>query len=281
MGLLDGKVAVVSGAARGQGRSHAIRLAEEGADIIAFDLCADVASVPYPLATEADLEQTTRAVQETGRRIVASVTDVRDAEATGAAIRAGARELGGLDVVVPNAGIVSYVEAAKLGPAMWDDMIAVNLTGVWNTISAALPALIEGGNGGSIVITSSSAAHVGVPNTAHYAAAKAGLVGLMQSLAVELAPHMIRVNTVHPTGVNTPMLQNPATYGLMSGGTATEVDPDAPPQAVADALRGLNALPITWIEAVDVSNAIVYLASDLARYVTGTQLRVDAGSAAK
>jgi SDR family mycofactocin-dependent oxidoreductase len=281
MGSLDGKVAVVSGAARGQGRSHAIRLAEEGADIIAIDLCEDVASVPYPLASREELEQTVAAVEATDRRVVSSVVDVRDAEATAEAVRAGVEELGRLDVVVANAGIVSYYPADELHLQAWADMIDTNLTGVWNLTSASLRPLIDGGNGGSIVFLSSTAALIGMPNLAHYSAAKAGLVGLMQSLAVELGPHMIRVNTIHPTGVNTMMVQNEATYSLMSDGAATTVDPEDPHPAVAETLTSLNALPVTWVEPVDVSNAIVFLAGETGRFITGTQLRVDAGSAAK
>jgi SDR family mycofactocin-dependent oxidoreductase len=281
MGSLDGKVAVVSGAARGQGRSHAVRLAEEGADIIAMDICNDVGSAPYPLATRADLEQTVAAVEALDRRIVSSVVDVRDAAATAAAVAAGVKELGRLDVVVANAGIVSYFPADELTPQAWNDMIDINLTGVWNLVSPSLRPLIDGGDGGAIVLLSSTAAHIGMASLAHYSAAKAGLVGLMQSLAIELGPQMIRVNTIHPTAVNTPMVQNEASYGLMSGGTETRVDPDDPPALVAETLASLNAMPVSWIEPIDTSNAIVFLAGETGRFVTGTQLRVDAGSAAK
>ena len=281
MGSLDGKVAVVSGAARGQGRSHAVRLAEEGADIIAFDLCEDLESVQYPLASRADLEQTVAAVEATGRRIVSSVTDVRDADAVAAAVASGVEQLGRLDVVVANAGIVSYYPADQLSRQAWNEMIDINLTGVWNLTSASLRPLIDGGEGGAIVFLSSSAALVGLANVPHYSAAKAGLVGLMQSLSVELGPHRIRVNTIHPTAVKTPMVQNKATYELMWGEPVTSEDLDEPPAAVGDALTSLNSIPIKWVEPIDTSNAIVFLAGETGRYITGTQLRVDAGSAAK
>jgi SDR family mycofactocin-dependent oxidoreductase len=281
MASLEGKVALISGAARGMGRSHALRLAEEGADVIALDLCADVGSAPYPGASRDDLQRTAAAVEATGRRIVSSVVDVRDAKATAEAVRTGVDRLGRLDVVVANAGIVSYHPADQLSSQTWNEMIAINLTGSWNLASASLRPLIDGGEGGSIVFISSAAAHIGLPHLAHYSAAKAGLVGMMQSLAVELGPQKIRVNTIHPTAVNTPMIQNKATYELLSGGIAVSVDPDNPPQVVSEALNAQNSLPIKWVEAVDVSNAIVFLAGETGRFVSGTQLRVDGGSAAK
>ncbi len=280
-GALAGKVAVISGAARGQGRSHAVRLAEEGADIIAFDICADVSSAQYPLASEADLAETVAAVEAVGRRIVSSVVDVRDAAATRAAVRAGVADLGRLDIVVANAGIVSYYAADEIDDQAWREMIDINLTGAWNVIGPSLRPLIDQGEGGSIVMTSSTAALTGLANVPHYSAAKAGLVGLAQSLAVELGPHMIRVNTVHPTAVKTPMVQNKATYELMWGEPVDGDDVDEPPAAVAAALTSLNAIPVKWVESEDVSNAVVFLAGDTARYVTGCQLKVDAGAIVK
>lgn len=279
MDLLKDKVAVVSGAARGQGRSHAVRLAQEGADIIALDLCSDVASVGYPLATAADLEETTAQIEKLGRRAIAVKADVRDGAAVAAAVDSGVKSLGRLDIVVANAGIVSYYPATELTSEAWQDMIAINLTGVWNVCRASLRHLIGGGRGGAMVLTSSSAAHVGVAHLAHYSASKAGVVGLMQSLAVELGPHGIRVNTVHPTAVNTPMLQNEATYRLFAPENTPAVDSVNPPEEVAEPLRALNSMPVPWIEPSDVSEAVLYLVSDPGRYVTGTQLRVDAGSA--
>jgi SDR family mycofactocin-dependent oxidoreductase len=281
MGLLEGRVAVVSGAARGQGRSHAIRLAEEGADIIAFDVCADVETVPYSLATPDELQETVTEVEELGQRIVATRTDVRDGAAVTKAIDDGVAELGRLDIVVANHGITSFVPAQEMTEEAWETMIAINLSGVWRVVRASLPHLIGAGRGGSIILTSSSSAHIGLPNLNHYSAAKAGVVGLMQSLAVELGPHMIRVNTIHPTTVNTPMALNQATYDLFLPGAGLSADSPEDTEHVAEAFKGLNAMPIPWIEPVDISNAVVYLASDLGRYVSGTQLKVDAGSAVR
>ena len=281
-GSLAGKVAVVSGAARGQGRAHAERLAAEGADVIAIDICAEMPSAPYAGATRADLDQTVAAVEATGRRAFPAVVDVRDGEAIAATIREGVAALGGrLDVVVANAGIVSYHPADELPRDTWTETIDTNLTGAWNLVQPCLRPMIEAGEGGSIVLTSSTAALVGLPHLAHYSAAKAGLVGLMQSLAVELGPHRIRVNTVHPTAVDTPMVRNDATYELMSGGTeGGDADRNPPPLAV-EALTGQNSIPVMWVESEDVTNAVVFLAGDESRYVSGTQLKVDAGAVVK
>jgi (+)-trans-carveol dehydrogenase len=274
MGLLDGKVALITGAARGQGRSHAVRMAEEGADIIAVDLCAQVPTVPYAMATDDDLAETTRLVEALDRRIVASVADVRDSAALRAAVDAGVAELGHLDIVVANAGIFSTAKVSDMTEDMWDDMIAINLSGVWRTVRAALPHL-RANSGASIVLTSSTAGASGSANVAHYVAAKHGVVGLMKSLANELAPQMIRVNTVQPTTVDTPMVQNQVMYDLfrpdLAAGSAKQED-------AADAFLTLNALPVPWVEPADISNAIIWLCSDYARYVTGIQLPVDAGS---
>jgi SDR family mycofactocin-dependent oxidoreductase len=274
MGKLAGKVAFITGAARGQGRSHAIRLAQEGADVIAVDRCAPIESVPYGLATDDDLAETVAAVKALDRRIVATTADVRDYGALRAALDAGVAELGRLDVVVANAGIFSFGTLAELDERAWHDMIDVNLTGVWHTVKAAVPHLRAAG-GGSIVLTSSTAGLMGMRNIGHYVAAKHGVVGLMRTLALELAQDMIRVNSVHPTSADTDMAHNPATYALFA--------PDLPPadrtrDAVRDRFQALNALPIPWIEPVDVSNAVLWLASDESRYVTGVTLPVDAGT---
>ncbi|GAA2566397.1 mycofactocin-coupled SDR family oxidoreductase [Pseudonocardia hydrocarbonoxydans] len=263
-GRLTGKVAFVSGAARGQGRSHALRLAQEGADVIAFDVCRQLASVPYPMATPDDLKETVRQVEELDRRIVAREADVRDSDALAALVAEGVGEFGRLDVVCANAGIATFAENAwSITDESWDEMIAVNLTGVWRTVKAAVPAMIDAGNGGSIVITSSTAGVKGMAGIGHYSAAKHGVVGLMRTLANELAPHSIRVNTVHPTGVNTPMVVNDFMAEFLAGS-----DMSANMQ---------NALPVEMVEAVDISNAVVWLSSDEARYVTGVSLPVDAG----
>jgi SDR family mycofactocin-dependent oxidoreductase len=278
MGKLEGKVAFITGAARGQGRSHAVRLAQEGADIIAVDLCGQVGSVGYPLASPDDLAETVRQVEALDRRIVATQADVRDTAALKAAVDEGVAQLGRLDIVLANAGIASFAPVEDLDDATWDDMIDINLTGVFKTVRAALPHLRAGGNGGAIVLTSSTAGIMGLPNLAHYVAAKHGVVGLMKVLALELAPEMIRVNSVHPTSVDTDMIHNEQTYGTFRPDKpAGEVTRDD----VGEAFQSLNALPIRWVDPVDISNAILFLVSDDARYVTGVQLPVDAGSVIK
>jgi len=271
MGRVEGKVAFITGAARGQGRSHAIRLAEEGADIIAVDLCDQVDSVPYAMATPDDLAETVKEVESLDRRIVATQADVRDYGALKGALDAGVAELGRLDIVCANAGIFSFA-TEELGEQMWKDMIDVNLTGVWHTTKAAVPHLVEGGRGGSMILTSSTAGLKGFANFAHYVAAKHGVVGLMRTLALELAPHLIRVNSVHPTSVNTDMIQNDATYRLF----APDIENPTREQ-VAPRFGEMNVLPIDWVEARDISNAVLFLASDEARYITGVTLPVDAG----
>ena len=277
-GRVEGKVAFVTGAARGQGRSHAIRLAEEGADIIAIDLAAQVDSVPYAMATPDDLAQTVKEVEALDRRIVAAQADVRDYEAVKAALDDGVAQLGRLDIVAANAGIFSFGQADVLAEQTWQDMIDVNLTGVWHAAKAAIPHLKAGGRGGSIVLTSSTAGLMPFENMAHYTSAKHGVVGLMRVLAAELAPDFIRANSVHPTSVNTDMIHNAATYELFA--------PDlSPEQRTKDVLgerfQTLNALPIRWVEPRDISNAVLFLASDEARYITGVTLPVDAGSLLK
>lgn len=266
MGKLDGKVAFITGAARGQGRSHAIRLAEEGANIIAVDICAQIATVPYPMSTPDDLEQTVKEVESLDRRIVAVEADVRDGAALQAAFDAGVAELGPVDIVLANAGIAPMSMSPQA--AEWQDVLDVNLTGVYNTVQAAVPSMIERGAGGAIVLTSSTAGINGIggnsPGGLGYTASKHGVVGLMRSYANILAPHNIRVNTVHPTGVNTPMVVNDAMQEFLTS------DP-----SLSNAMA--NALPVPMIEALDISNAILWLVSDDARYVTGVTLPVDAG----
>jgi len=273
MARLEGKVAFVTGAARGQGRSHAVRLAQEGADIIAVDISAQIETVPFPMGTPDDLAATVEEVEAVGRRIIASAVDVRDYDALKATLDDGVARLGRLDIVAANAGIVSFGRAEELTEQAWRDMIDVNLTGVWHTVKAAIPHLRAAG-GGAIVITSSGAGLKGNPNLAHYVAAKHGLVGLMRTLANELAPDRVRVNTVHPGSVDTPMIQNQATYHLFlpdhDAGQITRKE-------VAPAFQAASALPIPWMEPVDISNAVLFLASDEARYITGVTLPVDAG----
>jgi (+)-trans-carveol dehydrogenase/(-)-trans-carveol dehydrogenase len=276
-GRVAGKVAFITGAARGQGRSHAIRLAQEGADIIAVDICEDVPGIPYPGATEADLAETVKQVEALDRRIVAAKADVRDYAGLKAALDDGVAQLGRLDIVSANAGIgTSPHHAWEIDDATWQTMIDINLTGVWHTAKAAIPHLIEGGNGGAIILTSSAAGLQAYENIAHYVSAKHGVVGLMRTLALELAPYSIRVNSIHPTQVDTPMIQNEATYRLF------RPDLDHPTRDdFAPASQSVNALPIPWVEPVDISNAVLFLASDEGRYVTGVTLPVDAGTIIK
>ncbi|MBY0441361.1 MAG: mycofactocin-coupled SDR family oxidoreductase [Mycobacteriaceae bacterium] len=269
-GPLHGKVALVTGAARGIGRAHAVRLAADGANIIALDICDHITTVPYPLATPTDLAATVQLVQNTGTRIVACRADVRDQDALQAAVHAGLEEFGRLDIVVANAG-VSPLQAGDDG---WRDAIDVNLTGVYHTLQVTTPTLISQGTGGAIVLISSAAGLVGMgsdndPGWIGYTAAKHGVVGLMRVYANLLAPHNVRVNSVHPCGVDTPMVNNDFHQQWMAT-AKTDAQPD-----------WSNALPVALIQPEDVANAVAWLVSDQARYVTGTTLPVDAGFANK
>jgi SDR family mycofactocin-dependent oxidoreductase len=270
MGKLDGKVAFITGAARGQGRSHAVRLAEEGADIIAVDICAQIPTVDYPMSAPEDLAETVRLVEALDRRIVATQADVRDPQALGAGLRAGLAELGHVDIVLANAGIAMMSEEEPDPEAAWAAIIDVNLGGVWRTVRLAAPHMIERGNGGAIVITSSTAGLKAItdsdgPGFLAYTASKHGVVGLMRVFARTYAPHRIRVNTVHPTGVNTPMVVNDIMQDRLEEMGAGGFD------ALA------NLMPVDMVEPLDISNAIAWLVSDEARYVTGVTLPVDAG----
>jgi SDR family mycofactocin-dependent oxidoreductase len=266
-GPLKGKVALITGAARGQGRAHAVRLASEGADIIGVDICAPIASVPYPLATADDLAATVKLVEDTGARIVAKEADVRDRASLSEAVQEGVDELGRLDIVIANAGIAPM----QSGDDGWRDVIDVNLTGVYNTIKAAIPTLVKQAAGGSIVLISSAAglAGVGSPDAGSvgYAAAKHGVVGLMRVYANLLAKQNIRVNSIHPTGVETPMIDNDFTRGWLAKMAAESDSPGS---------MG-NALPVEVLQPEDIANAVAWLVSDQARYITGVTLPVDAG----
>jgi SDR family mycofactocin-dependent oxidoreductase len=271
-GRVEGKVAFITGAARSQGRSHALRLAQEGADVIAVDICAPVESISmYPPATEEDLAETVRQVEALDRRIVATKADVRDPAALRAAVDDGVAQLGRLDIVLANAGVFEIQPSLELTDGAWQEMIDINLTGVWNTCRAGLPHLIESG-GGTIVITSSSAGLKGTPNTIHYTAAKHGVVGVMRTLANEFGKQSVRVNTVHPTGVDTVMIQNEKTWGLFSPD-----DPNPTREKFAELFETLHPLPVPYVDPVDISNAVLFLCSDEARYITGVTLPVDAG----
>jgi SDR family mycofactocin-dependent oxidoreductase len=267
MGKLDGKVAFITGAARGQGRSHAIRLAEEGADIIAVDICRQLQSVGYPMATSADLEQTAKEVERLGRRIVAREADVLEFDELQQAFDEGVGKLGPVTIVVANAGIGPGGMASD--QQQWDEVMGVNLTGVWNTGRAAIPSMVKNGQGGAIVLTSSTGGLTGAPidvaGMLAYTAAKHGVIGLTRSWANALAPYFIRVNSVAPTTVRTPMAGD---------GNVAEIIKHAP--KLAGSLT--NAIPVEAVEAIDVSNAVLWLASEEARYVTGSVIPVDAGN---
>jgi SDR family mycofactocin-dependent oxidoreductase len=272
MGRMTGKVALVTGAARGQGRSHAVALAQEGASIVAVDLCDQIASVPYRMARPGDLTETAHRIKETGGDVLARQADVRDSGQLASVVSAALDQFGHIDIVCANAGILSSSPVAELSDELWDDMIAVNLTGVFRTIRSVLPAMIEQGTGGSIIITSSTAGSRGFPNLAHYTAAKHGVIGLMRSLVNEVSPHRIRVNVLQPSSVDTDMIQHEHVYRLF------EPDNPAPDRrSFGRAHSALHPLGIPWLEPIDVSNAVVWLASDEARYVTGVCLPVDAG----
>ncbi|WP_135455193.1 mycofactocin-coupled SDR family oxidoreductase [Mycobacterium sp. DL99] len=276
-GRVDGKVALITGAARGQGRSHAVRLAAEGADIIAVDICATFDRSPASGATAEDLAETADLVKNLGRRIVTAEVDVRDFSALKTAVDSGVEQLGRLDIIAANAGIgTTGVKLDRMDEDLWQEMIDVNLSGVWKTVKAGVPQMLAGGRGGSIILTSSVAGSKAYPFTGHYVAAKHGVVGLMRSFAVELGPHSIRVNSVHPTHVNSPMLMNEKTYRMF------RPDLENPgPDDLAPICQTFHMLPIPWVTPEDISNAVLFLASDEARYITGVTLPVDAGSCLK
>ncbi|MCU1656789.1 MAG: limC 3 [Pseudonocardiales bacterium] len=273
---LEGRVALITGAARGQGRAHAVRLAEAGADIVAIDIAAPVESVPYDLASTDDLAETEKLVAAVGRRVHAVRADVRDQDALDAAVTAAIAEFGRLDVVVANAGVISYGYTWELPEQQWQDVIDINLTGIFHTVKATVPAMIAAGNGGAIVLTSSVLGFRGTTGASSYVATKHGVVGLTKSLANELGPHRIRVNSVNPSNVATEMVLNPTTLGLF------RPDLEAPtPDDVKETMSAMHPMQIPWVEPVDVSNAILFLTSDDARYITGVSLPVDAGLLAR
>lgn len=272
-GRLEGKVALITGAARGIGRAQGVRFAQEGADIVALDVCGPIDTVLVPHSTPDDLDTTASLVREAGGRVHTEIVDVRDLAGMRAATDRGAARFGGLDVVCATAGITSRGMTVELDENAWRTMLDVNLTGVWHTCRAGAPHLIARG-AGSVILTSSIAGLRGLVGVAHYTAAKHGVVGLMRSLANELAPHHVRVNCVNPTNVDTPMIQNDVVS------SAFRPDLDRPPTRAefADAARSMNMLAVPWIDPVDVANAALFLASDEARYITAITLPVDAGA---
>lgn len=277
MGSLDGKVAFITGAARGQGRSHAIRLAQEGADIIAIDLCGSVDSVAdfYALPSEDNLAETARQVENLDRRITTTQADVRDENAVAAAVSDGVAQLGNINIVVANAGIFTFgSQTHKIENQAWQDLMNINVTGVWNTYKAAAESLLAAGDGGSVILISSLAGFKGLANVAAYTTTKHGLVGLMKVLANELGPHGIRVNTIHPNAIDTPMVKNQSAYRLFRPDLDEPGMDDAEP-----AFAGLNPMGTAWIDPIHVSNAVAWLASDQSYYVSGGEIPVDAGAA--
>jgi SDR family mycofactocin-dependent oxidoreductase len=278
-GRVQGKVAFISGAARGQGRSHAIRLAEEGADIIAVDVCESIPGVPYPLATEDEFAQTVSLVEKAGGRIVAVKADVRHTDQLASAVEQGVREFGRLDIVIANAGITGPYSAAPSVAErvqLFEQVVNINLSGVYRTVEVCKQHLIDSAPGGVVILTSSLAGLRALGAGGGYTEAKHGLVGMMRSYAHELAPHMIRVNSIHPSNVNTPMIVNEATRKAFRPDLENPTDQD-----VEAALMWLNLMPVPFVEANDISNAVLFLASDEARYITGVALPVDAGAAIK
>jgi SDR family mycofactocin-dependent oxidoreductase len=271
------RVALVTGAARGQGRAHALALAAEGADLILIDAVAPIETVEYDLPDPDELELVAKEVEGLGRRAFARTADVRDLVALEQAVTAGVEELGRLDIIVANAGILSPPRLSwEMSELEWTTMLDVNLSGVWRTTRAGIPHMLAGGRGGSVILISSIAGLRGIPNVSNYVAAKHGLVGLAGSLANELAEHQIRVNSIHPTNVRTPMIDNPTSARIF------RPDLEAPTlQDGVDALRNINLLAIPWVETEDITAAVMWLASDESCYVTGAAIPVDAGMLAK
>jgi SDR family mycofactocin-dependent oxidoreductase len=271
MGRFDGKVVLITGGARGQGRSHALKFASEGADVAFCDIAAQIDTVPYPMARSADLEETVKLVEDLDRRCVGDVADVRDLAQVQAFVDRAKTELGRVDFLLANAGIFSFGTVAELDPTTWQDMIDTNLTGVFHAMRAVLPTMIEQ-RFGRIVVTSSMAGKLGFANVGHYVAAKWGVIGLAKSAAIEVAPHGVTVNVICPTNVATDMIQNSAAYRLFRPDLENPTQEDAIP-----GFQSLNPIPIPWVEPIDISNAMAFLCSDDARYITGETLAVAAG----
>jgi (+)-trans-carveol dehydrogenase len=276
-GRVDGKVAFITGAARGQGRSHAVKLAQEGADIIAVDICRHIENTPEPASTPADLAETADMIKALDRRVVTAEVDVCDFQALKAAVDSGVEQLGRLDIAVANAGIgTPGAMLGEMDESRWQQTIDVNLTGVWKSVKAAVPHIKSGGRGGSVILTSSVGGLKAYPHVGHYVSAKHGVVGLMRTFAVELGQFSIRVNSVHPTHVGTSMLLNESTY------RSFRPDLENPgPDDIAPICQMFHMLPVPWVQPEDISNAVLFLASDESRYITGVPLPIDAGSCLK
>uniref|UniRef100_A0A831X912 NAD(P)-dependent oxidoreductase n=1 Tax=Thermorudis peleae TaxID=1382356 RepID=A0A831X912_9BACT len=275
MGKLDGKVALITGGARGQGRSHALTLAREGADIVVCDIAAQIPPVPFPMGTEEQLQETARLVEDLDRRCLAMKADVRDVAQLRGVVERALSEFGHIDILLANAGIGSYSPVVDMTDEQWDDVIDTNLKGVFNAMRAVLPHMIER-RYGRIVATASMAGRVGMPNLGHYVASKWGVIGLVKTVALEVAQYGITVNAVCPTSVNTDMIHNEATYKLFRPDLEHPTRED-----VMATFMSLNVQPVPWVEPEDISRAILFLVSDEARYITGTALSVAAGMNAR
>ncbi|MGV9803775.1 mycofactocin-coupled SDR family oxidoreductase [Mycobacterium sp. NPDC003449] len=274
-GALEGRVAFVTGAARGQGRAHAVRLAREGADIIAIDVCAAVDdSITYPPATPQDLAETVSAVEATGRKVLAREVDIRDLAAQQRVVADGVEQFGRLDIVVANAGVLSWGRIFEMSPEQWDTVVDVNLNGTWRTIRAAVPAMIEAGNGGSIIVVSSSAGLKATPGNGHYAASKHGLVALTNSLALEVGEFGIRVNSIHPYSIDTPMIE-PEAMAEIFGKYPNYLHSFAPMplQPAGQSGEGLS----TFMTPEEVTDVVAWLAGDGSATLSGSQIAVDRG----
>jgi SDR family mycofactocin-dependent oxidoreductase len=270
-GRFDGRVAFITGGARGQGRSHALRLAAEGADIVVCDVLEGLPPVPYPHSTEADLAETVKQVEALGRRAFGVLTDVRDFDEVTRAVGRAVTEFGQIDVLVAQAGICTFGRIDAMDPRMWHDMIDTNLTGVFNAVRATLPGMIDRGYG-RIIATSSMAGRAGWENIGHYAASKWGIIGLVKSVALEVAPHGVTANVIAPSAVNTMMMLNGPSYQLFR--------PDVVDPTLEDALTaftGVNIIPVPYVDTSDVSAAVAFLASDEAAMISGAVLSVSAG----
>jgi len=271
MGRLDGRVALITGGARGQGRSHALTFAREGASVVVNDICAPLPGVLYPAATPEDLAETVRQVEQLDRRCLASQADVRDSKAMGALIDSAIEEFGRIDVLLVNHGIAHSATWDATTDEIWDTVISVNLTGAWRTARLVIPHMIKQG-GGSIIFTTSAATKATYYGLCHYTAAKSGIAGLMRTLSAELAPHSIRVNAIAPSAVDTPLGFNQDNLDLFTG------RPGGTKEDAIPIFQSLNLLPVGLLEPQDISNAALFLASDDARYITGVELSVDAGT---